>query len=495
MNSEKIKKSLENLPASSGIYRMRDSGGKIVYVGKAANLKKRVSSYFQKKKHPDYKTSLLVTEIHSIDFIETETETEALILESSLIKQFMPKYNIMLKDDKSYPLVKVVFGDGIPGIKVVREKQKDSNIYYGPYTDVKLLNKAISFLKANFRIKRCAYREPDEKQFRHCLYYKMGECDAPCVGKISPEQYIERIKYICLVLGGKRARLVSSMNSKMKNLSVSQKYEEAAYLRDCIKALNSLFGKKRKNRDMMFSGDVNRSGLEELARILKIKKSISIIEAFDVSNIFGSQAVGSMVRFADGLPDKKNYRKFSVKEIKQADDCAMISEIVKRRYKRVLDEGKQLPNLILVDGGRGQVSSAVKSLSSIGIAEVPVVGLAKKHEELYLPHLAFPVRMNRDSGAVRLLQRIRDEAHRFAISFHRKKRSSTMFASFLDRINGIGPVRRRKLLAKFGSIPQILKADELEISKFAGVSIEFAGKVKGQLKKLKGKTKKRLEET
>ena len=217
LKDEKIKKSLENLPSSPGVYRMRDSGGKVIYIGKAANLKKRVVSYFQKKKHPDYKTSLLVAEIHSMDFIEAGTETEALILESSLIKQFMPKYNIMLKDDKSYPFVKVTSGAGIPDIKVVREKQKDSNIYYGPYTDVKLLNKAIFFLKANFRIKRCAYKQPGEKQFRHCLYYKMGECDAPCVGKISPEQYIERIKDICLVLGGKRARLTAGMSSKMKN--------------------------------------------------------------------------------------------------------------------------------------------------------------------------------------------------------------------------------------------------------------------------------------
>ena len=265
-------------------------------------------------------------------------------------------------------------------------------------------------------------------------------------------------------------------------------------MRDCIRAVNSLFGKKRKSRDMMFSGDVNRSELQELARVLKIKKSISIIEAFDVSNIFGSQAVGSMARFLNGLPDKKHYRKFSIKEIKQADDCAMIFEIVKRRYKRILDEGKQLPDLILVDGGRGQVSSAVKSLSSIGISEVPVVGLAKKYEELYLPYLAFPIRIKPDSGAVQLLQRIRDEAHRFAISFHRKKRSSAIFTSFLDRIYGIGPVRRWKLLAKFGSISQILKADELEISKTAGVSVQFAGKVKEQLKKLKMEKKKRLEE-
>ena len=402
---EKIKK----LPLTSGVYLMKNARGKVIYVGKAVSLRPRVQSYFRKSRGMDPKTGLLVAEITDLGHIDTASEAEALILEASLIKKYGPKYNIELRDDKSYPFIEVT-GEIFARISVERPRvKKKSSKYYGPYVKVGLVREALALLRKIFRFRIC---EPFPK--KECLDYHIGLCDAPCTGKISKTQYAKNVKNVRLILEGKKDVLYRKLSREMESSAAAQKFEKAAQVRDQLRAIGALYSG---------TGDINYyKEVEQLQRALKLPRLPERIETFDISNIMGNHAVGSMVAFLNGKPDKQNYRRFRIKEVEGIDDFRMIAEVVKRRYRRLRNEGRLFPDLIVIDGGKGQLSAALAQLNALDV-EVPVISLAKREEEVFLPGKRDAVRLSSDSLGLKLLQRMRDEAHRFAITYHRTLRT------------------------------------------------------------------------
>lgn len=413
-----IQNKIKELPDLPGVYMFLDKNGSILYIGKAGSLKRRVSSYFAKRRAGNVlpKISLMTTKIYNIDCIPLKSEEEALILEDRLVKEYQPKYNKELKDDKRYPLVKITVNEPWPGIHLVRRRKDDGARYFGPYTDAGALRRTLKFIRKSFKLKRCKPKNPADKDLKHCLYYHLGECLAPCIREVSPPEYQEVVKQVCLLLEGRADELVKKLNSKMRHASRHQNYERAVKYRDLISDLEKVIGTKvRKEilKGMVYvPGNVEKE-LKGLAEELNLGKPPVWIDAFDVSNIYGKEAVGSLVRFRNGLPYKNGYRRFKIKTVTGIDDYAMMKEIVFRRYKKA-----EYPDLILIDGGKGQLSAARDILPS----NVKVAGLAKQYEEIYLPEKKNPLWLPKDSPALKLLMRIRDEAHRFAITYHRKLR-------------------------------------------------------------------------
>jgi len=400
---------IKTIPLTSGVYLMKNSSGKVIYIGKAVSLRKRVQSYFRKTQGGRTKTDLLVSQIDDIDYIETDSEAEALILEASLIKKYDPKYNIELKDDKSYPLIEI--NDEIfPRITVERpHKRKKSSDYYGPYVNPGLIREALTIIRRIFPFRTCN-PFPDKE----CLDYHIGLCDAPCIEKISKKEYAKNVRNVCLILEGKRDVLYRKLKREMESLASTQKFEQAAKVRDQLRAIGALYSGTK---------DVNYyKEAEQLQRALNLPRLPERIETFDISNIMGQQAVGSMVAFLCGKPDKSNYRRFRIKDVQGIDDFRMIAEVVKRRYRRLRNDGSAFPDLIVIDGGKGQLSAAVAELQKLEV-DIPIVSLAKREEEIFAPKKRDAIRLSSNSLGLQLLQRMRDEAHRFAISYHRKLRT------------------------------------------------------------------------
>jgi excinuclease ABC subunit C len=403
-----IREKVKNIPVTSGVYLMKNAEGKVIYIGKAISLRKRVQSYFRSSENLNPKTAHLVLEIQDIDCIETASEAEALILEASLVKQYTPRYNIDLRDDKSYPLIEISH-DLFPRVSIERPAvRKKNTTYYGPYVSAGLIREALTIIRKIFPFRTC-YPFPDKE----CLDYHMGLCAAPCIQKINREDYAKNIRHVRLILEGKKDELYRNLRKEMEVFSSARRFEEAAKVRDQLQAIGALYSG---------SADVNYyKEAEQLQRAFNLVRMPQRVETFDISNIMGNQAVGSMVSFLNGKPDKNNYRRFRIKEVKGIDDFKMIGEVVKRRYRRLKNEGKSFPDLIVIDGGKGQLSAAVEELQNLEI-DIPIVSLAKKEEEVFLPHKKKPVELNRNSLGLKLLQRMRDEAHRFAISYHRTLR-------------------------------------------------------------------------
>ncbi len=420
-----IKAKVKTLPLTSGVYLMKDKNGKVLYIGKAICLRKRVQSYFTRPKGAISKTDLLVSEIEDIGIIETNSEAEALILEASLIKQFQPKYNIDLRDDKSYPFIEIT-KEKFPRISVVRlDKKKlalkESNPkkikahYYGPYVEPRLIREALNIIRKIFHFRTC-------QPFPHkvCLDYHMGLCDAPCEHFIDQKSYAKTIKHVCLILKGKKDALYNNLRKEMEALSGNKRFEEAAKIRDQIRAIGALYS---GTKDINYYKEA-----EQLQRVLNLPRRPERIEAFDISNTMGRQAVGSMVSFLNGKPDKNHYRRFRIREVEQIDDFKMIGEIVRRRYQRLKNESKAFPDLIVIDGGKGQLSSALAQLKALDVS-IPITSIAKQEEEIFLPHHRDSIKLPPESLGLKLIQRIRDEAHRFAISYHRKLRGQHVFTN------------------------------------------------------------------
>lgn len=390
---------------------MKNEDDKIIYIGKAVNLRKRVQSYF--RKNPTLsKTDQLVAEIHDIDTVDTHSEAEALILEASLVKQHMPKYNFDLRDDKSYPLIEIT-GETFPRVEIVRPQLKNkTSQYFGPYVDSRLIREALTIIRKIFHFRTC---NPFPK--KECLDFHIGLCEAPCIGKIARKEYLRNIRGVRLILEGKKDELTRSLKSEMEMLSRDKRFEEAAKIRDQLQAIGALY---------CGSPDVNYyKEAEQLQRALGLPRRPERIEGFDISNIMGQQSVGSMVSFFLGKPDKSQYRRVRIKEVEGIDDFKMIAEIVRRRYSRLKREGLSFPDLIMIDGGKGQLSSACEELEKLGV-DVPIISLAKREEEIFLPGKRKPVVLSRQSLGLRLLQRLRDEAHRFALAYHRTLRAKNM---------------------------------------------------------------------
>ena len=406
-----LKTQIQNLPLSSGVYLMKDAHAKIIYVGKAVSLRQRVQSYFRRPVTLS-KTDLLVAAIHSIDHIPTHSEAEALLLEASLIKKHQPKYNVELRDDKSYPYIEIT-RHAFPKVIVVRPREKNkASKYFGPYVEVGLVREALSLIRKIFHFRTCE-PFPDKE----CLDYHIGLCDAPCINKISRKEYARNIRHVRLILEGKKDQLFRKLNNEMEILAKEKRYEEAAKVRDQIRAMGALYSG---------TSDVNcYKEAEQLQRALGLPKRPDRIECFDISNIMGQQAVGSMVSFLNGKPDKSHYRRFRIKAVEGIDDFKMIAEVVRRRYRRLKAEGLIYPDLIVVDGGKGQLSAAVAELEQLQV-EIPLISLAKREEEIFLPRRRHPMVLAKDSLGLHLLQRVRDEAHRFAIRYHRHLRAKNL---------------------------------------------------------------------
>lgn len=394
---------IKNLPDRPGVYIMKDAPGKIIYIGKAVSLKKRVQSYFRPSRKRDFKQDLMIAQIKDIEYKTAHSEAEALLLEASLIKAHQPKFNVELRDGKSYPLVKITNED-FPCVAICRPKKKTGAIFFGPYTSAGFLREALAIIRKVFPFRTCRKLPP-----KSCLDYHLHLCPGPCIGKISKRDYRQIIDNIILLLEGKQEELYDSLKKAMQQKAGEKKFEQAASLRDQLLSLASLYSASRVRNYLQEA--------QQLKEALHLTITPERIEALDISHISAQEAVGSLVSFYKGKPDKNNYRRFRIKEVKGNNDYQMLAEVARRRYSRLKREGKSLPDLLVVDGGKGQVSAVKRELERLKL-DLTIVGLAKEKEEIFLPQKKNPIVLRADSLALQLLQRLRDEAHRFAQSYH-----------------------------------------------------------------------------
>ncbi|TBR16749.1 excinuclease ABC subunit UvrC [bacterium] len=399
-----LKDKISGLPESPGVYIFKDSGGKIIYIGKAKSLKKRVSSYFSR--FLSSKTQSLVSKIAGIEYKKTFSESQAQILEAALIKDNQPQYNISLKDDKSFPWIRIT-DEKFPMVSICRRKEKlrnDNSVYFGPYTNAALLRQAIKVMRTIFGFRSCK-NIPGSA----CLYYRLKLCPAPCTGNISSAVYKDTINSLKLFLESRYEELIRRLSLRMEEVSKNKEYEEAAKLRDQINALSAISSSA--------SSDSMITAMEDLKNLLKLKNLPVNIEAFDISNISGQSACGSMASFLRGAPDKNNYRRFRIKTVTGVDDYACLKEVVHRRYARVKQENLKPPNLILIDGGKAHLLTAERELEKLGM-DIPLASIAKEDENIYVKGKKSPIIFSGDRPALNLIRRLRDEAHRFALSYH-----------------------------------------------------------------------------
>jgi excinuclease ABC subunit C len=596
---------LKALPAKPGVYLFKDKEGKVIYVGKAANLNSRVRSYFGAPPSLSAKIQRLVAKIQDFEFVVTNSEQEALILECNMIKKYTPRYNVRLKDNKTFPYLKIDIDEDWPGVYITRRVQKDGARYFGPFASAGSVRKTLRLIKKIFPFRSCRKRI-DGKDKRPCLDYYIRRCLGPCIGAVEKQEYHDVINQVILFLQGKQELILRELNTKMKAAAQQLQFERAALLRDQIKAIekviegqkiatilhgekdviglaqnktrayvklfsirnNKLIGQnhfimegiKGESPGQIMTGFVKQyyaaasyipplillqypvdepavlsewleqqrggrvelqvpqrgakkklvdtaaenaaqglelaqakemktevitSGLRELKQKLRLPKTPRRIECYDVSNIQGALAVGSMVVLEKGRPKPAHYRRFRIKTVAGADDYAMIQETLRRRFKRGLTgEGVWaiIPDLVLIDGGKGQLNAALEVRQELELDSIPMASLAKENEEVFIPGNPQPVYIAKDSPALHILQRARDEAHRFAISYHRRLRHKEGIASTLDDIPGIGPKRKRALLKKFGSIEAIKEASPEELSQTEGMTLTLAKTVKEYLR-------------
>lgn len=615
MDRPDLKDKLDNLPTQSGVYLMKDSTGKIIYVGKAVNLRSRVRSYFHASVDSP-KTMRLASQVADIDFIVTESELEALLQEMTLIKRHRPHYNIRLKDDKSYPYIKITWQDDFPKVFVTRRMQQDGARYFGPYTHVWAVHDTLHTLRKVFPYLTCD-RIITGQDKRACLYYDIGLCIAPCTGAASKTEYRAMIDQLCLFLEGKTKAIVDDLRSKMASAAENLEFERAARFRDQLQAIQRVVERQRvispeltdqdviamarvdgsacvqvffirqgkligreyfvlegaegedppelmtsfvkqfydsapfvppeillqtdieeaqiistwlrskrggekvqlhlprpgTEQDLVqmaaenatqtlamlraqWEADQNKqvAALTELQAALNLEQAPTRIECYDISNIQGTNAVGSMVVFVKGAARKSDYRRFKIRTVEGANDFAMLQEVLRRRFRHALEPQSEplspggqvdpftlLPDLVIIDGGKGQLNAAMEVLEELGLDTVPVVSLAKRQEEIFMPGQSESIRLPRDSQALFLVQRIRDEAHRFAVGYHRTLREKTGLASQLDVIPGIGPRRRQALLKQFGSLDAIREASVEDLASVRGMTRQAAEQLKANL--------------
>ena len=414
---------------------MKDAGGDTLYIGKAIDLAKRVSHYFNPN-HPDPKTSVLVPLIRRIDYILCASEREALILERKLIHQAQPFFNSMWKDNKTYPYLKITMGEDYPRLVMTRRKVRDGGVYFGPYPKVAPVKTLMRYLwnRRFFPLRPCRWdfsiKKPlDKRRINACLYYHTKECPAPCAGKVSPEEYRRLADQAVLFFKGDYAQLREAFSVEMKRASASLEYERAAQFRDNAEAL-ALMGERVRVRAIR-AEDV-QGAVSESRAVTDLQKALSLssppvhIECFDISHFQGRQTVASMVCFRGGRPHKDHYRRFKIRETAGIDDFKSMEEVVRRRYARLSKAGEPLPDLVLIDGGKGQLGAARKALEGLKV-KIPLASLAKRIEEVFVPGGRESLILERDRPALRLLQRLRDEAHRFAVRYHRALRSKALY--------------------------------------------------------------------
>jgi excinuclease ABC subunit C len=600
VNSEQLR----TLPAKPGVYLFKDKEGKVIYVGKAANLNSRVRSYFGAASNLSFKIQRLVSRIQNFEFVVANSEQEALILECNMIKRYTPRYNLRLKDNKSFPYLRIAVNEDWPGIQITRRVQKDGARYFGPFANSGSVRKTLRLIEKTFPFRHCS-KHIEGKAKRPCLDYYIRRCLGPCIGAVERQEYHDVINQVILFLQGKQELILRELNANMKDAAQQLQFERAALLRDQIKAIEEIIegqriatklqgdkdvvglaqseeqacvalffirnskligqehfimegvhgesarqimtgfvkqyyaaasyipplvllqhpvdepqvlsdwlGQQRKGKVKLqvpqrgakkklvdtaaenaaqglqlaqikeMKSEVVKSGLQELKDKLHLPKLPRRIECYDVSNTKGALAVSSMIVLEKGWPKPAHYRRFRIKTVAGVDDYAMIQETLRRRFRRGLaDEGAwaMTPNLILIDGGKGQLNAALAISRELGLGSIPMVSMAKENEEVFIPGSTTPVYISKDSPALHILQRARDEAHRFAISYHRRLRHKELTASGLDNIPGIGPKRKKALLKKFGSIEAVKEAPIEELIQTQGMTLALAKKVKEQL--------------
>jgi len=603
--SNLITEQLRQLPTSPGVYLMRDTDGGILYIGKAANLHHRVRSYFSAVQKLSPKLKRMVARVNDFDFFVTTSEQEALILELNLIKRHRPSYNVQLKDDKTFPYLKINTSEDWPRVHITRRLEEDGARYFGPFASGKSIRQTLKTIRGIFPFRSCS-KAITGTDLSPCLEYHIGHCLAPCIGAISKSEYDVVIKQVILFLEGKQEKVIQELESKMKKAAEALDFEKAALIRDQIQAVNRVIEGQRiattvrgeqdviafaqdkdqayvqvffirsskligresfilqgarseepspimtsfikqfynstpyippllllqypvedtkiieswlqskkgakvniqvprqgnKNQLVKIVAENAEQGLEQLkikqlatpgsltAALAEIEKELHLpctplrMEGYDISNIQGKAAVGSMVVFDKGKPKPSHYRRFRIKTVSGADDYAMLHEVLKRRFKQSRDASDTwaiLPDLILIDGGKGQLNAALSAMSEAGVNSVPTASLAKENEEIFIPASSLPIILPRSSQGLQLLQRLRDEAHRFALGYHQKIHKRETFASSLDNIPGIGPKRKRALLKQFGSLRAIREAPIEELAVTAGMSRSLAIRIKEHL--------------
>jgi len=592
-----------HLPTEPGVYIMRDRDGIVIYIGKAKSLRPRVQSYFRPGAHDGRgQFRALVRSIWTLEYIVTDTEVEALILEANLIKEHKPRYNITLKDDKKYPFIRIT-KEPFPRVLVTRDVVRDGSRYLGPFSDVKAMRKTLRLMHALFRIRSCDHALPADG-LRLCLDHEIGRCDGPCVGLVSEEDYGEAVSDAVLFLTGRQRAIVADLKRRMQEKAAAMQFEEAAVFRDRLQALEQstnrqkvvssdltdwdtvgiaredneacgvvmevrdgrLIGRqhyflggvletpeeeisagfvqlfyatttfvpkeinlrhdpenrevlldwlqeradgyveiripKRGNKEQLLTMAESNAALllterrlkrenrraqapatvAALQRDLKLPEPPKRIEAVDISNTQGSDPVASVVSFSNGKPRKSEYRHYRITGIEGPDDFAMMRQVITRRFKRLMETGEGFPDLLLVDGGKGQLSTVVAALGELGITDQAVIGLAKRLEEVFLPGQSLPHNIPKASSSLRLLQAVRDESHRFAVSYHRKLREKRTLTSGLDLIDGVGPQRRRRLLRHFGSLKRLQQATPAQIAEVEGIGSKLAADIHGALR-------------
>ncbi|MEE9367432.1 MAG: excinuclease ABC subunit UvrC [Pontiella sp.] len=486
--SNAIKEKLKALPDKPGCYLMRDRDGKIIYVGKAASLRKRVQSYFRQhtKRTAQPKIRSLISSIADFDIVVLKSEAEAILTEGKLIKEYRPHYNTLWKDDKRFVMIRVDVQHPFPTIGKCRIKKNDRATYFGPYTSGMAAKVAVEFLERRFGLRRCRPRIPDEDAYKHCSNDIIANCSAPCIGKVSPEEYRIRVEAVCAFLRGERMEMLKDLRAEMEAAAADQKYEEAAALRDMLLHLHQAVKEKAKVRKSpKMKQDEARRGLRELKKQLKLPTEPRVIECFDISNISGTNSVASMVCAVDGIPYPNRYRRFRIKTVEGADDPRSMAEVVRRRYSRLLNENKSLPDVVMVDGGITQLRAARVELVELGLEHLPIVGLAKRYEEIVwdCENNSSNLILPRHSAGLTVVIRLRDEAHRFAITYHRDLRRQRIMESRLDEIPGIGTSKKELLLKHFGSITRLGRATVEQIAEAPGIGIKTAELIRSELDK------------
>jgi excinuclease ABC subunit C len=428
-----------HLPHACGVYIMRDAAGEILYIGKAIDLAKRVSHYFTPRTgFQEYKNSILTPLVRKIDYIPCASEREALLLEQRLVKKRQPFFNVTLKDDKSYPYVKVTLNEDFPRVFLVRRKLEDGAVYFGPYPKVAPIRHLLRYLWRHryFPLRPCRWEFGVEKpleprKINSCLYYHTGECPAPCASLISIDEYRRYAEDVVAFFKGDYEDLIGRFELEMRTASQRLDYERAAQLRDNIAALSQMGERVRVEAvsEQDVAGQiVGSQAVTDLQQALELASPPFHIECFDISHFQGKQMVASMVCFQGGAPHKEHYRRFKIRTVEGVDDFASMAEVVGRRYKRLATDGERLPDLILIDGGKGQLHAALEAMKKLG-AKAPMVSLAKRIEEVFVPGREQSVILAPDRPALRLLQRLRDEAHRFGIAYHRLLRGKSLLES------------------------------------------------------------------
>jgi excinuclease ABC subunit C len=512
--TEQIRAKLSTLPHKPGIYLMKDRFGTVIYVGKARDLRRRVSQYFHPSRRQgwDLKLNALVDAIHDFDVHIVRNEPESLLLEGRLIKQFQPRYNISFRDDKRFLLLKINLNDPIPRFTLTRLKQDDGARYFGPFAHSGALRSTLTMVRRKFNLRGCRPLTPTESDYKHCLYGNLKYCTAPCIGNVSREQYLLQVAAAVEFLSGQSSEMEKQIEEEMKKAATALDFEKAAQLRDALEDLRRTTKKTGKFERLPYTLPLAidpEKDVRELAEILGLKHAPERIEGFDISNISGTFAVASMVSFRNGRPDRSNYRRFKMKTVTGQDDFACMAETIQRRYSRLKKEAEaasetrwetvhgaataapdgtsprkgevareNFPDLILIDGGKGQLNAACAELAKLGLRGIPIIGLAKEFEEIYQPGEAEPLRLSHNVGALKLLQRVRDESHRFANTYNAKLRLKKISESILDEFPGIGSRRKAALLKRFGSVQRLRLATLEQIGEVPG----FGGKAAADLK-------------